>query len=44
MKRLRYWINNVIGRGDNYCRGFCPRCKYYEICKSDKSEGGNANE
>ena len=44
MEKLKYWISNIMGRGDNYCRSFCPGCKYFEICKADKSEGGNANE
>lgn len=33
-----YWIGNITGKQDNYCKGFCPSCRYYEICKADKNE------
>ena len=36
MERIGYWLSNIFGKSDNYCRSFCPNCKYYEICKADK--------
>ena len=44
MDRLRYWFSNVFGKNDNYCRGFCPKCRYYEVCRADKSLEGIRNE
>lgn len=38
MEKLKYWILTIMGKQDNYCRGFCPMCKYYEFCKADKGE------
>lgn len=44
MEKLKYWLKTVMGKQENYCKGFCPCCKYYEICKSDKSMYGERGE
>ena len=36
MEKLRYWIGNILGKQDNYCKHCYLRCKYFEVCKADK--------
>lgn len=34
MKRFVYWIKKAFNKSI-HCGSFCPKCEYYEVCRSD---------
>ena len=32
LSRIKWWL---FGPKYKFCKGFCPKCRWYEQCKSD---------
>lgn len=39
MKRLLYWVRKCFIGHNKFCRHFCVKCEYYEICHRDGELG-----